>query len=531
MYTVMLVDDDVPVLEFLQQMIPWHSLGLEVTGSYTNGKDALAAALQDTPDIVITDIGMPQMSGIELIAEFKARELNIKSVIISCHHEFEYARQAVKLEVIDYILKESLQLESILACLGRTIERISSDRESRRQLDKWKHVHERSAPIRKQRLLSELLEGPLPDAAGWTEQARDLGLDTAQPYVPVLCCPVYVEGIRRYGSKEMFHFAVENIAAELLHGRGMMFPQDSFLVILLPAVPDRPAREQLDVEKRISGVQQAVSKYLKVDSTMLAGNCARGAEELQEELQLLAGKLQHRFYLKHGTIAWDIPDQPFSGKDLFADYTSAVDEFRLLVLEEGADRVTMVIRRWFDRIIRERYEPGMVKEWTLKMMIDLQMKLKSLTYFQTDFSQEVLHGRMAFVESVYELEEWLRSFLHEAIATMDEIFSGPQKREVMEAVLYIESRLHKRVAMEEVAEQLHLNPSYFSRLFKKETGEGFVEYVTRRKMERAKELLAQSGSTVDEVAYAIGYDNKNYFAKVFKQHTGITPGEYARKDR
>lgn len=527
MYTVMLVDDDVPVLEFLQRLVPWESLGLRVSGSFENGRDALDAALRETPDIVITDIGMPQMDGIELIREFKRRGLDCKTVIISCHHEFEYARQAVKLEVVDYLLKESLQVEGIVALLRRTIERIAADEESRRQLDRWKHQHVRTRQARKQRFLAALLEDTLLDARAWAEQAGEFGLDPELPYVPVLCCPAYSEALKRYGAKDTFHFAAENIAAELLESRGAMFSRDWHQVLLLAADADRPARGQLEVETGIARVQLAIGKYLKVSTTMLAGEAARGPAQLRSRLRALISGLPHRFYMKGGTIVWEPCERPFSDKDLFSDYMAAMDEFRQLVLDEGSDRVTPVLRRWFDRIVRERYEPGMVKDWTLKMMIDLQLKLKSLSYFQTDFSQEVLHGRMASVVSIDELEEWLGAFLHEAIAMMDDIYRGPQKREIMEAIRYIESRISQRITMEEVAEQLHLSPSYFSRLFKKESGEGFVEYVTRRKMEKAKELLSQSGNTVDEIAYLLGYDNKSYFMKVFKQHTGVTPGEYA----
>jgi two-component system response regulator YesN len=198
-----------------------------------------------------------------------------------------------------------------------------------------------------------------------------------------------------------------------------------------------------------------------------------------------------------------------------------------LVLEENQAGAKQAAGRWFDRVRKERYDPGVVKDWTLKMMIDLQLKLKSLQYFQTNYAQEVVHKRVAGIETLSELEQWFVAFLNESIAAVGEIHRGPQKREVMEAVKYIEKNLSQRISLEEVSDYLHLSPSYFSRLFKKETGEGFVEFVTRQKVGKAKELLVQTDKTVDEISYSLGYENKSYFLKIFKQYTGATPSEYA----
>lgn len=128
MYDVVLVDDDVIVIEFLKKVIPWHDYGFQVVANFQDSSDALVFMLENPYDVLITDIGMPKLNGIELIEKLKSSKINSYNVILSCHDEFTFAQQAIKLEAYDYILKESMEESNIIALLERLKNRIDQER-------------------------------------------------------------------------------------------------------------------------------------------------------------------------------------------------------------------------------------------------------------------------------------------------------------------------------------------------------------------------------------------------------------------
>jgi two-component system, response regulator YesN len=128
MYDVVLVDDDVIVIEFLKKVIPWQDYGFQVVANFQDSSDALVFMLENPYDVLITDIGMPKLNGIELIEKLKTSKINSYNVILSCHDEFTFAQQAIKLEAYDYILKESMEESNIIALLERLKNRIDQER-------------------------------------------------------------------------------------------------------------------------------------------------------------------------------------------------------------------------------------------------------------------------------------------------------------------------------------------------------------------------------------------------------------------
>jgi two-component system response regulator YesN len=149
-----------------------------------------------------------------------------------------------------------------------------------------------------------------------------------------------------------------------------------------------------------------------------------------------------------------------------------------------------------------------------------------LQYFRPSYTVDILHDEILEMDSLDELQEWLIHYMQSAMTSTDEWSGNVRRSEVVEAMEYVSLHLDKRIGLEEMAEHLHLNNSYFSRLFKKETGRTFIDYVTHMKLTRAKELLDQTNHSVGKISEALGYDNQSYFIKLFKANTGVTPVEY-----
>ena len=531
----MLVDDDYPVLEFLQQAVPWESLGMTVQGCYENGVKAFAAAEAALPDILITDIGMPHMNGLELIQKVKELHPRLKVAILSCHNEFSFAQQAVRLQVDDYILKETIEIEAVVQLLRKLAGQLEQMNKESGRVERLQQMKKESASVLMDQFMHSLLYHPPLFPERLTEQAGDHDINFAKgSYMPILgIIDRYEETKQRFASADSFIFAVGNIIEELTKGPekvAIFRHSPGRLMLLFPSYYAKRLHNGICERERIlQEIQRSLRKYLRVGITFFVGREASNLITVRANiLKLLDDAAESRFYSKTGVIACVRPME-YTTEDLYIHYSTALNEFIQIAIEQAEHRVSPVIGYWANYISAQCYPPKVVREWFLKMMMDLQLKFKSLQHFRSDYTLEVLHQSILEAETLEQLMEMAASVLHSTFPVMDQVYQQNQRKEITEAQLYIIRSLGRRVTQEEVADYLHLNPSYFSRLFKKETGETFVEFTTRTKMEKAMELIDQTTSTVEELAEMLGYDNKSYFLKCFKSFTGFTPSEYARK--
>ncbi|WP_158602265.1 helix-turn-helix domain-containing protein [Cohnella endophytica] len=531
MHQAILVDDDVAVLEFLKQLVPWGEMGFELAGAFTNAYDALGHCKEAVPDLIVTDIGMPGMDGLAFIRELQAKATKSRFVILSCHDEFLYAQQAVQLGVQDYVLKETLTLESMQELIGKAKRGIDDERRLKLQVDRLHDQAHKSQSARKEKWLRDLLSYPVSEDGKLFEQLQEFGLNAKQGHFIPVCCRIhrYHDAIIRYNNEEMVKFIAENAAEELLREeQNLMFVgYSSQTFFLLCACRKELVVNPFEKVVRISNViQQAFSKYLKIELSVLVGEMVSGGSELKRQTAALL-ETDELFYSHKPVVLKysEIQQRQASAteQDLFQHYSDVAERLnRLLIENNGGSESESVVDSFFSLVRSGKFPPSDVKQFVWKLALDMRLKLKFSRYFDKEKAQHDL-GRML---NVSEVRDWLLLFMKEAVAEAEQISKKSKKTEIVDAQRYVQLQLHRKITLEEVADHLHLNPSYFSRLFKKESGENFIEYVTRLKMEKAKELLGESGHTVEKIALQLGYDNKSYFVKLFKQHYGTAPGRF-----
>jgi two-component system response regulator YesN len=527
MYKVILVDDDVAVLEFLGKLISWDQLGFELTGSFTNAFEALEACVGSFPDLVITDIGMPGMDGIELIRTLQARAAKIRFVILSCHDEFKYAQYAVQLGVQDYILKETLNMDSMLGIIERVKQKMDEDFRLKLEFDKLNYQALRSKTARKESWLKGFLSNPLLEERSLIELFRDYGLDAElNQFIPV-CCRIHSfrSAIFRYEKEENLKFITENAVEELLHQEPSIIffsytPKEFFL---MGAFRKDLKSNSYDYFLQVSQkIQEAFAKYLKLDLSILIGKTVTGAGEMKRQIQELQSEAEYLYYSEAPEIQkWSGIPTRVEHEDLFMHYSEYSESLNRLLLGESGE-IDAIVDSLIHFFKNHKYPPSDVKQFVWKLALDLQLKLR----FSRQYHKERGQQQIAQTSNIGELRDWLLQFMKEAVMQAELISSKSKKLEVIDAQKYVLLNLNRKITLEEVSKLLHLNTSYFSRFYKKETGENFIEYVTRMKMEKAKELLGEPGKTVENVADMLGYDNKSYFVKLFKQHCGTAPSRY-----
>ncbi|NQX69475.1 helix-turn-helix domain-containing protein [Paenibacillus alba] len=533
MYEIMIVDDDLPVLEFLTTAIEWNKLGFHLAGAYENPLDALEAGRLGKMDVLISDIGMPEMNGLELIGGMRDVHPHVKAVILSCHDDFQYAQAAVKLSVSEYVLKETMNATNISEMLKRLKEQLDVESgvlSKSLKLEKEAALNRSSA---KRHFIRSTVNEPLFDAEEWIGKAEGFGIRLGQHGV----LPVFgyvnrmKEADHRFQSKDLFEYTIENIVEELLVDQmdTALFTYDTGEIILLfPHYAKLHVNNTQKVEQTLRHLQSCLQQYVKMSFSFLTGKPAKDPRSLKDQLIRMAEVKNMRFYLPESSVLAleSVRDGFGDGGLLLAQYAATLDEFRNVVFDERLDLVDVYVSKWIDFIQYHRFRPVEVKEWLLKMILDVRMRLKSLQHYQSTFSSELLHHDVHEISSIRELELWLKDYLQQAIKWAGQVYRESHNREILECQRFVYHNLHTKVSLEDAAAHLHLHPSYLSRLFKKETGENFIEYVTRMKMEKAKELLEITDKTVEQISDMLGYENKNYFGKLFKAHTGFVPNVF-----
>ncbi|MEK0312406.1 helix-turn-helix domain-containing protein [Cohnella sp. 56] len=530
MYSVMMVDDDYPVLEYLSASIPWKELRLEVHSMCKNGAVALERAQASLPDIVITDIGMPQMDGIELIGELKRLKPDIRCVILSCMGDFAYAQQAVRMQVDDYVLKETMRPEQIASLLRKLSDQIAAGEEQTRQLARMQSKKEENALLFRQGLLERMTADGGRDLS-WAEGAADAGIDfEGKVWLPVLVAMNrWSELSRRMPDERAVQISLGQAAAGLAYELPgtVLLPHGRREAMLL--FPFRRSLTEMKVESVrpfLRGLGERLSQASGICATFLIGISAAAPAALGRAAEQLLSSGAGRFYLPDEGV-FTLAELPVTVEgDLHALYPEALQRIRDAFLEEDEALLERTIRDWLDQVREKRCRPELVKEWTLKILYDNQMRFLALQHYQSIFSMEVLHRTLGDIGTLQELGDWMLQFFKERMPLLGLIYKQSRRSEILRAQQYVSHNIGSKITLEEVADMLHINSSYFSRLFKRETGYNFIQYVTTAKMERAKELLARSNMSVEEVAARLGYENKSYFAKLFKKHIGGTPGEY-----
>ncbi|WP_165971885.1 helix-turn-helix domain-containing protein [Paenibacillus piri] len=533
MYSVRIVDDDLPVLEFLTTSIGWEELGFQLEGTYQDPIEALEAARLGGTDVLISDIGMPELNGLELIGRLRAEHPELKVVILSCHDDFQYAQAAVKLAVSDYVLKETMNAHNITEVLARLKEQLDAEAGLQSKSRKLEREAEQNRSASKRHFIRSTVNEPLLDPAEWSRKAEEYGIRLGQHAVlPVFG---YANRLReagdRFQSQDLFMYTIENIVEELLADQKetALFTYDmGEIVLLFPHYSQLHVNNSQKIEQSLREIQNCLLQYAKVPFSFLTGAPSKDARSLKDQLIHMAEAKSLRFYLPESSVMKleHVREGFGEGDQLLAQYMPALEEFRRVVFEERTDMIDAYVSKWIDYINYHRFRPMEVKEWLLKMILDVRMRLKSLQHYQSTFASELLHHDVLELTSIRELELWLKDYLRQAIQWAGQVYRESHNREILECQRFVYNHLDRKISLEDAAEHLHLHPSYLSRLFKRETGENFVEYVTRMKMMRAKELLEITDKTVEEIAEMLGYENKNYFGKLFKAHTGILPNAF-----
>ena len=533
MIKTILVDDDVEMLEGLSNIIRWEDYGFTLVAKAKNGFEALNLITKLMPDMVVADITMPVMDGLELIREAKKFKPGLRSIIVSCHEEFEYAKMAIRLEADEYILKHTLTKESLIDVLRRQKEKIERQQSM--------ILADRSLSINRyiiaEKLFSDFFEANILDEGEFLYRANvssiklppgdfrfiGLYLDDPEETAPSRL-------IRETGA---FVYAVLNIIEDSL-GESVRYTLFSYRDSAFYAAVwnlEGGAPEAGALEAKLEEILESLHKVLNARFSACAGSLYGRTGELHSAKNEADSLRAAYFYCGHGLVTTSPREYKKPGE---AEYRALSRIVRHASESLNSEHLSAGLSELFEFDFSQ-YEPAGVIKILNRLLIDMVM-----SFFKSagkDASPGVdIGAHMIRIRG--DLFSTCRTMFENAARSIAGKLRGrniTKNSEINKALQYIGEHLGEELGCENVASHVNLNVNYFSRVFKREMGVSFSEYLLTKRMNLATEYLMETMCPIEEIAGAIGIESVSYFYRAYKRITGNTPGDvrnYAkRKDR
>ncbi|MFD0692948.1 response regulator [Paenibacillus sp. GCM10027628] len=533
MYKIMIVDDESEVREGIMESIEWELHGFEFVGDYANGNDALEAISELRPDLVLSDICMPFMDGIELTRYIQMKYPYIKVIIITGHDEFDYAQRALRLKVYDFIVKP-ITAQELRGLLDKVRADMDMEAEHRENLTHLKSQLQQSLPLLRERFLEQLVSGTL-RAAEIQEKLHYFRLPELPP--PYLVAAIDIDDFgeitkgRWDNDPELLRSAAFNIVQEIMEGKeAIVFRtrEEGMIVVFYGESEEGLYETAFNLSEVI---RFCMEKYLKFTVTVGIGTLCSTLGELPLSYKGAVSALDYRFLLGTNRVI-SIQDMEGTPKSI-----------HLLDMEWNRRFATMIKTGTFKEAqALTEHLIGSLKD-SLMPIGACYLQIQSILIAIVNTIHELIgdesvhfKGHAMIVQDLHqfktldEIEQWLLTICKEAISYISEQRNDLTKIQVRSVIAYIEEHYQdENLSIHDLCRHVHLSKSYFSSVFKQHTEQTIMEYVTRVRIDKAKDLLRHTPMKFYEIAAKVGYSDPQYFSVIFKKHTGTSPTEFREK--
>lgn len=537
MYQMLIADDEQIVLDGLAKSIDWQSYGVQVVATARSGTDALALARRYRPQIIVTDIRMPGLSGLQLIEALHDELPEARTIIISAYQEFEYAREAIRLRVDSYITK-MFKRQTIIDAVCSVVKKLEQD-EARTQLEqRLEQRFNESLPILREHFLNLLVlrQAPLPADEGAT--LRTYGLRLVSPgRLFCLCCSLSMEGADEH-LRELKNLGVADLLRSEAEAYWAVEVFKSYKGQIAALLSAQPGADPASLEERFSllflidfaehlrdRVLKDLGCHMSVGLSRVYSHLAQMPEAWQDAQRAL------RYRLVYGENAV-IPIQNVAQQGALPDAAEwlqpQLEQMQNLIYAGKSEQVKEQVHRMTAAF---QASPGQaayqgVQQMFLQLLSELLRVAQERSLELPGENYGDLYADLLAKESSGEMERWFYSLLDSICAQVCSKNEMQLQRSVQQALDYMGEHVLGNLSLTEVARHVYLNPSYFSRLFKDTMQTSFIEYRKYLKIEKAKELLAGTDYKIYEICDLLGYNSVQYFSALFKKMVGVSPQEY-----
>lgn len=535
MYRLIIVDDEDWIRERLKHTVDWGRMGIEVIGEASDGEEALEMTERLLPDIVITDIRMPCIDGLEYIKRIRDSRNDVKVIIISGYSDFEYARKAIKLGAFDYILKP-VEDENLTGVMERCIEAIDTEKSKELLFSKAREQIKESLPVLKKEFLINLVNDYFNSDADILKEFSYLDIHFVSR--SNICFILELDGADPEDSsdlwdKRLIQFVMCNIAQDFLAKLGhneCFFSQIGEVICLVFSDAEESVltRRVLSVS---NGIRKMIKRITDHSVTIGIGRACGSISGIPASYREAGEALQYKLYLGSDRIydIRSIGDEHRPNRYKPNDLETLLNNIKMGNKEQALSTLDALIKR----VYRENPEicPLDLKLLYMdiinsvnKIVIEVNSSIEEFSSFSIRFFKQL--NRLQTIE---EIHDWLSDAVVRIIDILAK-YKSTRKRKVIEmAVRYVGEHYNEPITLNSVADRFYMNESYFCKVFKEEMGVSFTRYLINLRIQKATELMADPTVKIYELAAMVGYEDVQYFTKIFKSVQGVTPVQYREK--
>ncbi len=521
---ILIVDDEIRIGKLIEKLIHWDELGMTCLSVEDDPEQALEMIRSHRPDIVITDVRMPRLSGLDLVRIVKEEGINCTFLMISGYRDFEYAHQALQYEVDGYLLKPANEKE-----LNDTLQKVSGkmDRETERQIrtDRLEKAVTESRRIINRNFLKRILEQESDDGidtegvslSGDCFQALDIKLDT--------CSLDHDDPKQDEENLSRIHAILEDSLKDTVL-EYLVCEKEYYHVYVLLSFHESSARAvRVSINKILADIQYYLMKFEQFDVTIGVGSERSRFSDIRFSVQEATRCVGNR--LRQGTgrliYAASLPPKaqaPLVSEQEQADFYAAVDSYNM-------ERVDQILNSIFIDAAREGKDCSPCYElWEF-----LSSSLQENTHArEEDFApvRERLCRLSQNCRTVGQMKQFFHSEIEAWLMQQKQAAESESSRPIRQAKQYIDQHFAEKIILEDLADVVGLNPVYFSVLFKEKTGMNFTAYLLSVRMEKAKQMLVETNETIAAIGENVGYKDSRYFSQTFTKAVGVKPALYRR---
>ncbi|MDF2959499.1 MAG: response regulatory protein [Paenibacillus sp.] len=528
MLNAVLADDEPIIIKGLKKLIPWEELGVSIIGEAWTGKGLLELIDQHEPDLVITDISMPDGSGIDVIKAIQLRRLHTKVVFISAYQEFSYAKDAIAYGAVDYLVKP-IDKVMLANAVTKAVTLLREENEEQSSKSKLEVYEKKDKKTQMEELFDRLTEGDIRS----DEAERKLTLLDVE--FPFPAYTVMAFGLDkqaedgRWGEheKRLVWFAVANVVEEMIlqHWSGLIIRKADSLCAI---VNHDSVQAMASLAEEM--VQQ-ISYYLKVSVSIGIGRPVPGLDELKDSwLTSIAALKSCYFTGGQRAIPWT-PVPPIPGERPASD--KKLHEIREAVVQALLSKDGQLLSRELEQLYaliaamsQGRQESAVTAGYALLRELVEELQEVGIPFAESDTEQQAWLQPMHASASFEELKQFISRTVRGMLEQLQLAGGGKETHQMRVVKEYIELHYHENITLESMASMVYMNPYYFSSFFKKHTRQNFKQYVTEIRMKQAVKLLLHTDLMVYEIAGRVGYNNARQFSDMFKKRFGKLPQEY-----
>lgn len=532
LYRIILVDDEEEVRKSIIKKIDWADAGFQVVGDAENGQEAMEIIEALEPDVVLTDVRMPYMDGLTLAEWVRQDHPSIKVIIFSGYDDFEYAKQAIRLNVIEYILKP-VNVEELTAILKKIKHSLDEEIAQKRNVDLLRENYLKSLPIIREQFLNDMLHRPILEQV-IDEKLKDYGVDIlgAKKWV-VAVVAVEKSEIGKvqqsvlHQEQELIPISVRQLIEEMVKGycRAVLFtsPMEQVLIAAIDA-----GITQTRLITVLGDVCKETKRVLEVPITVGIGHSCSSLTDVGYSYRSAVNALGYKAIVGTGATIYINDVEPMDPGRLVWDRRD--EEALFTAVKFGPkEKIYQAVDGILARMEQTKVHFNQYQIFMRSVVNSMMQMIQQYDIGPAEFSgmEDPYLGMLGSVLKQEDFGRWLLETGIRVNQAMDRERESSMKQLMQEAERYIrENYQDPELSVEKLCRHLHMSPAYFSTMFKKETGQAYTAYLTQVRMEKAVELLEKTDDKTYVIAAKVGYQEQNYFSYVFKKRFGVSPSKY-----